>query len=220
MPSSLQLPSLRSMARHALPHVLEATILPLVLFYVTMWQLGVWGALVAGLLWSYGALLRRAVTGRRIPGVLVLGALAMTVRTALAIASGSVLVYFLQPTLCTVAVGATFLLSVRAGKPLAERLAADFCPLPSEVLARPWMRRFFDRISILWAMVHLANAGITLWLLLSQPIATYVVAKTVASLVLSGSAIAVSVAMFRRHASQDGLEVVAVPLPALAAAAA
>src|SRR3954464_1679485 len=216
MSTAVELPSLRSLARHALPHLLEATFIPLVLFYVTMWQLGVWGALVASLVWSYGALLRRVVTGRRIPGILVLGSLAMTVRTARAIASGSVLVYFLQPTLCTVAVGATFLFSVRAGKPLAQRLAADFCPLPDDVLNRPWMGQFFDRFSILWAMVHMANAALPLWLLLSQPLATYVVAKTVASLLLSGSAIAVSVAMFRRHAAQDGLAVVAVPLPALA----
>src|SRR3954470_24009144 len=217
MSTAVELPSLRSLARHALPHLLEATFIPLVLFYVTMWQLGVWGALVASLVWSYGALLRRVVTGRRIPGILVLGSLAMTVRTALAIASGSVLVYFLPQTLCTVAVGATFLFSVRTGKPLAHRLAADFCPLPDDVLNRPWMRQFFDRISILWAMVHMANAALTLWLLLSQPLATYVVAKTVASLLLSGSAIAVSVAMFRRHAAQDGLAVVAVPLAAMAA---
>src|SRR4051812_48593050 len=101
-PITFQIPSLRALARHALPHLAEATIVPLVLFYLSMWLLGIWGALGVGLLWSYGAILRRVVTGRRVPGILVLGALAMTARTLIAVASGSVFIYFLQPTLGTV----------------------------------------------------------------------------------------------------------------------
>lgn len=220
-----ELPNLRSLARHALPTLLEATILPLVVFYAAMWLLGVWGALVAGLLWSYGAIARRLLTRRSVPAVLVLGAIALTVRTVLAMASGSIVVYFLQPTLGTVATAGAFLVSVRAGRPMAQRLAADFFPLPEHVLARPWVQRFFDRISIVWGLVQMVNAGVTVWLVLNQPVGTYVIAKTVVSLVVSGSVIAGAVVSFTRRAARDHVlhaappvaAPVYVPRPALAA---
>src|SRR2546427_5907120 len=112
MPARVEIPRLRTMARHAVPHLVEATFIPLALFYVFLWTAGVWGALIAALCWSYLALVRRMVTGRRIPGILVLGALGITARTIAAFASGSVFVYFLQPSLTTVVVAGAVLLSV------------------------------------------------------------------------------------------------------------
>src|SRR2546421_12811533 len=111
MPARVEIPRLRTMARHALPHLIEATIVPLILFYTFLWTAGVWGALIAALVWSYAAILRRVITGQRIPGILVLGALGITARTVMAFATGSVFVYFLQPTLTTVAIAAAFLLA-------------------------------------------------------------------------------------------------------------
>ena len=197
-PVEFELPQLRTLARHALPNLLEASVIPLVLFYVSMWMLGVWGALVVALIWSYGALLCRAATGRRIPGVLLIGTLALTARTGVALASGSVMIFFLQPTLGTLAVAGAFLISVPAGRPLAQRLAADFCPLPEHVLVRPHVRRFFARISVLWSFVHVANAVFTIWLLFSQPLGWYLLVKTVAGWTLTGGAVVLSVVSFRR----------------------
>src|SRR4051812_29339722 len=141
MPARVEIPRLRTMARHAFPHLLEATFIPLILFYTFLWTAGVWGALVAALVWSYAAIIRRAVTGQRIPGILVLGTLGITARTIAAFASGSVFIYFLQPSLTTVVVAGAFLLSVPAGRPLAERLAHDFVPLDPEIIALPSVRR-------------------------------------------------------------------------------
>jgi hypothetical protein len=131
----------------------------------------------------------------------------LTIRTVIAVASGSVFIYFLQPTLGTVAVAGAFLLSVPAGRPLAERLAADFVPISPDLLARPFMRRFFVRISLLWALVQLTNAAVTIWLLLSQPVATYVVAKTFVSLAATAAAIAVSTLWFTRAMRGHGISV-------------
>jgi uncharacterized membrane protein len=200
-----ELPGLRRMARHAVPHVLEATVIPLVLFYVFMWAVGVYGALVVALLWSYAALGRRVFRGERLPGILVLGALTLTARTAISLASGSVFIYFLQPTLGTLAVSAAFLFSVPVGRPLAERLAADFCPLPIELTSHPRTQRFFARISLLWALVYMTNATVTMWLLLSQPLGIYLVATKVISLTLTGSAIAVSTIWFKRSVQRHSL---------------
>jgi intracellular septation protein A len=200
-------------ARHAIPHLVEATLIPLAVFYAALWSIGVWGALAAAVAWSYAAMIRRAITSRRIPGVLAIGVVLLTVRTIVTAASGSVFVYFLQPTLGTIAVAGAFLLSVPAGRPLAERLASDFLPISPDVLARPYIRRFFVRISLLWAFVHLGNAAVTIWLLVSQPIATYVVAKTFVSLAATGGAIAVSTLWFVHSMRGHGVRVRFAPVP-------
>ena len=131
--------------------------------------------------------------------------MALTVRSLIAFGSGSVYVYFLQPTLGTMVVAAAFLLSVPAGRPLAERLAADFCPLPQSLLAKPAVRRFFMRISLLWALTNMLNAVVTLWLLVSQDLGTYLVAKTFVSWVITGSAIAISTVWFKRSMRRHGV---------------
>src|SRR5690606_32523781 len=108
-----------------------------------------------------------------------------------------------QPTLGTVLVAGLFLLSVPVGKPLAERLAGDFCPLPASLLARPFMRTFFIRISLLWAAVFMVNAAISVYLLFNQSVAAYMVTKQAASSGVWIAAIVAStwyfVRLMRRH---------------------
>jgi hypothetical protein len=200
-----EMPRLRTLARHAVPHVIEGTVVPLALFLLMLHFVGVWGAVLVGLGWTYVAVGRRLVSGQRVPGILLLAAVTITARTAVAVASGSVVVYFLQPTLGTALVAAAFLLSVPLGRPLAERLARDFCPIPSGVLAQTPVRQFFLRITLLWAFTQLANASLTLWLLFSQSLATFLVAKTLVSWGLTGGAIVVSTIWFRRSMTRHGI---------------
>jgi hypothetical protein len=196
--SPFPVPHLAALARHATPHLLEATLIPLGLFYGGLHLFGLWGALLAALVWSYTALLRRLLTGQRVSGMLILAIVGMTARTALALATGSAFLYFLQPTVGTGLVAGVFLGSVLLGRPLALRLATDFLPLPEALLARHGVRRFFQRVSLLWAAAFLANTGISLWLLVSQSLATFLWSRTVASLALTGLAVAVSTWWFRR----------------------
>lgn len=200
-----EMPRLRTLARHAVPHVVESTVIPLALFLLTLRFVGVWGAVLIGLGWTYTAVVRRLIMGQRVPGILVLTAVTLTARTVIAMVSGSVVVYFLQPTLGTALVAGAFLLSVPLGRPLAERLARDFCPIPSGVLAHAPVRRFFLQISLLWAFTQLANATVTLWLLLSQSLATFLVAKTLVSWGLTGGAILISTLWFRRSMRRHGV---------------
>lgn len=203
----LEIPRLRALARHALPNLVEASLVPLAVFYAALWLVGVWGGLFAALAWSYTAIARRVVTGRPVPGLLVLGVVGITARTIVAALSGSVFVYFLQPTLTTVLIAAIFLVSVPAGRPLAERLAGDFCPLPDTFVGSPPVRRFFARITLLWAFVQLTNAAVSIWLLVTQPISTYVVARTATSWVLTGAAVVASTLYFRRSMRRHGITV-------------
>lgn len=201
----LEIPALSTIARHAALRVVEGTLVPLALFLGALHLLGVWGAVVAGLAWVYALIGVRLALGRRVPGVLLIGALTMTARTMIALASGSVLVYFLQPSLATMFVGGAFLLSVALDRPLASRLASDFCPLPDDIRANTHVRRFFRQISLLWAFTQLANAALTVWLLVTQSLGTFVVARAAVSSTLTVSAIAASTLWFRWSMARNGI---------------
>ena len=45
-----------TLARHALPKLLETTVIPVALFAGVLHFFGLWGAIIAGLTWSYAAL--------------------------------------------------------------------------------------------------------------------------------------------------------------------
>lgn len=203
----LEIPRLRALARHALPNLVEATIVPLLVFYAALWLVGVWGGLIGALVWSYTAIVRRLVMGRPVPGLLVLGAIGLTARTVVAAVSGSVFVYFLQPTLTTVLIAGVFLASVPAGRPIAERLAGDFCPLPATFISSPPVRRFFARITVLWAFVQLTNAALSVWLLITQPVGTYVLAKSVTSWGLTIAAVGLSTLYFKLSMRNHGIAI-------------
>jgi hypothetical protein len=63
---------LKMVGRRSLPSLIEATIIPSVLFYVFLVTVGPAEAMLAALTWAYGSVLRRYVSGQRIPGVLQL----------------------------------------------------------------------------------------------------------------------------------------------------
>jgi hypothetical protein len=202
-----EIPDLRTVARHALPRFVEGSLVPLALFLVFLNLLGVWGAMIAGLGWVYTAIIVRALMRRRIPGILVLGAITLTARTIIALLAHSVVVYFLQPSLATMLVAGAFLLSVPLDRPLAGRLAADFCPLPSDMHANTHVRRFFRHVSLLWAFAQTCNAGITIWLLFSQSMATFVVLRSVVSATVTILAIGASTWWFKRSMARNGIVV-------------
>jgi hypothetical protein len=198
MSASFELPRLRTLARHALPNVVEGSLIPVGLFLLVLHWFGLWGAMVAGLGWSYAAVLRRLVTRQRIPGILLIGVVTLTARSVLAFSTGSTVLYFLQPTLSTVLVASAFLLSVATGRPLAQRLATDFCPIPEHVMADAGVRRCFLGISLLWAVTGFVNASVALWLQFTQSVGTFVVTKSVASGALTVVAVGISVLWFKR----------------------
>jgi hypothetical protein len=196
------LPRLGAMLRYAAPRVVENAIAPVAVFVTALHFLGVAGAIVAGLGFAYSLVGWRIITHRRVPALLIIGTVLLTARSALALSTGSVFVYFLQPTLGLTLVAMAFLLSAGTAQPLAGRIARDFCPIPEHVASTVPMRKFFRQITLLWACAELANAGITLWLLLSQSVGVYVVTRAVMSVALTGVAIMLSVLWFRRSMSR------------------
>jgi hypothetical protein len=203
----LRLPSPLATVRHAVPVVLEAVVGPLALFYLVLVTAGFRGALIAALVWSYVALARRLRRGERVSTLLVLGTLLLTVRTAVSFVTGSAIVYFAQPMATTVVISIVLIVSAAVGRPFTQRFARDFCPIDPELLARPRVRRFFIRISLLWATVLLLNAGIVLWLLLSSSLHAFVLERTAVTWGLTALAVFLSVTRFVATMRRDGITV-------------
>jgi hypothetical protein len=203
----LRLPSLRAVVRHALPALLESTIVPGALFYLVLVLDGFHGALIAALAWSFLALGRRLVGGHKVPAVLVLSVVLVSARTLVAYVTGSAFLYFVQPTASTFLVAMLFLVTAVARRPIIEKLARDFCPLDPEMFARPFVRRFFMRLSLLWFVVLATQAGFIMWLLLESSVRTFVVERSLVSAVLTVGGIVLSTLWFVRVMRGAGLTV-------------
>jgi intracellular septation protein A len=201
----VHLPPLRELAHRAAEHLLEATFVPLALFYLFLSTVGLRGALIAALCWSYAAVIRRLTTGQRMPGLLVLATVLVTLRFAIAMSTGSAFIYFLQPTLGTFLIAGLFLASVSLRKPLAERLAHDFCALPDSLTTNLRVQRFFAQISLLWSFVYLVNGSTTLYLLMHSSVPTFLLLKFIISTACTVAAIVASAIYFFRSLREENI---------------
>lgn len=205
--SLLLLPQPRKVLRHALPIVLEGVAGPLVLFYLLLVLSGFRGALIAALAWSYLALGRRVLKRERVSMLLLFGTILLTLRTAVAFITGSAFLYFAQPTAGTIAISLALVVSALLGRPFTQRFAHDFCPMDPAIMKRPLVRRFFIRISILWASVLMLNAGLVFWLLVSSSLRSFVLERSAVTYGLTAIAIFISITGFMAMMRQDGITV-------------
>jgi hypothetical protein len=203
----LHLPSFRALIRHALPAVVESTIGPAALFYLVLSFSGFRGALLAALAWAYASFARRLLRRERVSGLLLLAVVILTLRTAVSFVTGSAFLYFVQPSAGTFGVALVFVVTALLGRPIVERLARDFCPLDPELLARSHVRRFFQRVSLLWAAVLLTNVAFGLYFLLESSLRTFVLERTALSAGLEGLGVALSVLWFVRTMRKAGMTV-------------
>jgi len=198
-------PRLGSVIRRVSLSLLIACVVPATLFYAWFVLDGVWTAIVAALGWSYGAIAWRALTGRRTSGLLLLTAILMTGRTAIALVTDSAYLYFLQPIISDGVVATTFLLSLATARPMVARLAGDFYPMDHELSVRPRVQRLFWRLTVFWAALCLGKSAMTLWLLQTQSLETFVLVKSVAVLAINVLAAVATVAAAALVARREGL---------------
>lgn len=195
---------LGEVGRRSLPSVLEATLVPAAVFYLCVTHWGPTIAMIAALSWSYGAVVRRVMFRRHVPAILALATLGLTARTGLGLMSGT-FIYLLQPVVTTLALAAVFLASLCVGRPIIGRLAHDFCPLSPEIASRPSIKRLFNRLTLLWAGVHLLSAVATFVLLMSLSTPTFVLVKTGLSIAITCGAIVLTIASAIRTANAENL---------------
>lgn len=205
-PRALHVPQvLGAVLRRGLPNLVEATLVPTVLFIVVVALTGPVAAMATVLVWGYGAIGRRLLFHQRIPALLVLATAGLTVRSVIGLASGSTFAYFVQPVATTVALAGIFAGSALLGRPVIARLAHDFVPLHPEVADRPAITHLFVGLTLLWAGVHLLTAATTFGMLVTLPVPLFVALKTVASMSISVAAIAITIVMALRTARREEL---------------
>lgn len=197
----------RVVARRGGPKLLEATVVPAVLFYAALVWGGVGVAYVVAVLWVYGCVLRRVLRGRPVHTILVLGAVGVTVRTALAMGTGSTFVYFAQPIMLTVLTAGLFLATLWIGRPMIERLAGDFWPVTPEMAENPHVESLFRGLTVLWAGVNLAIALLTFVLLVTLPLVTFVAVKQIAVLGINAAAVIATISWAHHTACREGFVV-------------
>ncbi len=204
-PHASHRPTLVTVVRRVSLSLLVAVVVPAAVFYGTFALAGVWAAIAGALVWSYGAIAWRALTRRRTSGLLVLTAVLLTGRTALSVMADSTWLYFLQPVISDGVVATLFLLSLASARPMVARLAGDFYPMDHELAVRPRVRRLFRHLTALWAALGFAKAGMTLWLLQSQTLETFVLVKSVSMLTINVLAAFATIGLAALVARKEGL---------------
>lgn len=194
-----------AVGRRLVPNIIEATLVPGALFIAATLLFGLVAAFTVALAWSYLMIARRVVTRRPVPALLVLGAIGITLRTALALGSGSAFVYFVQPIVGTFVVGSAFLASVALGRPLVGRFARDFCPLDPEVERCAGVVRLYRHLTYLWAAVNFTAAATTLTLLCMLPVQVFVAVRPLTGWVVTGTGVVLTVTAAVRAARAEGL---------------
>jgi hypothetical protein len=196
-----------AIAKHAGRTLLVASVLPSLVFYVTLQVGGLSWAIAAALTWYYAVLVVRRLRGRPVVGAALLGAALMTSRAMLAFWTGSAFLYFLQPVAGTIATATSFAVTALAGRPLIDRLAHDLLPVPPDLSERLRRGRFFHQTSVLWAGAYAVNAVGTVWLLSYSSLSSFIVLKSLLSPLLTGSTAAMTFLLFKRWMRREGIAI-------------
>ena len=204
-PDVIDLPHWRSLARHAGRTLLQVSVLPMAIFYVSYASFGLSVAIAATLAWYYAGLLARLFRRERVLVAMLVGAGLLTIRAISTWITGDARLYFLQPVAGTVATATVIAATALVGRPMLDRLAHEFCPVPPELSDRLRRRRFFGRLSVVWALTYLVNAAGTVWLLTASSLGGFLMLKTLLSPVLTGVAVAASYLLLRYTLRHEGV---------------
>ena len=194
---AFEFPSAVSILRRASGSVVEGVVAPLVVFWLTLRWIDLRVALLTALVWSYLALGRRILKGESVTFLLVVGTTLLTFRTLVSFVTDNPFVYFALPAVCSFGVGVFLSATAARGRPAIRRFVLDVCPLDEEVLSSSAIRRLMVNVSYLWAAALVIEAAATLWLLLSTPLATFLIERTLVTWVTTGLSIGGSAWMFR-----------------------
>ena len=163
------------LVRHAVPHLLEATVGPTACFLTGRALWGMDGALLLALIWTGACLARRVVQGRRLSGLLLIGMITLLLRTSVSLALHSEQAYLIAPALVTAVMGLVFVASAAMGKPLLGRVIGDLVPARWVDTDDPRTARLCRIGSTIWGAEQILTAGISLALILRVSTSTYLV---------------------------------------------
>ena len=145
---------LATIAERAATTVLMVSLLPMAVFYTSLFVFGLRTAVLTTLGGYYAGLLLKVVRRKPVPAAAMVGAGRVSIRTLVTFLTGSALLYFLQPVAGTVATATVFAATALAGRPVLDRLAHQFCSFPADMSARLRQARFFSRLSVVWSITY------------------------------------------------------------------
>jgi hypothetical protein len=154
---------------------------------------GLWAMLAA--IWVT-AVLRKIFTGR-VPSLIVISMVVLTIQTAAAIATGNLWIFLLHFPIANLALCILFARTARGNSPIAARLAAEVIGLRCPAILQPRLHPFFQRVTLLWAGIFLLLAVSLGALLGTVPISTYVPVWAATTVVLIAAGVAASVLWLR-----------------------
>lgn len=198
-------PHLRRVLSRVAASLLTAVFIPAALLWATLVVFNFPTAMVVALAWMVSTIAWRWATGRPVSGLLSLTLTLLIIRTVLAIATGSAFVYFIQPVVADLTVAAVFLCSLWSARPVVARLAPDFFPMDATIAALPRVRSLFRKLTLLWGLVTLAEAAVTLTLLESLSAANFVLVRGGALTILSATAAVVTIVWSVSVGRREGL---------------
>jgi uncharacterized membrane protein len=203
----VHMPSVREIARKSGFTLMMSSFIPMGIFYTSYSLSGIKMAVGLTIGWYYAGLLFRFLRGKPVIGAVMLGAGLLTVRAVVTFWTGSAFLYFLQPVAGTIATATAISLTAMTGRPLLDRLAHDFCPLPEGLSTQLRENSFFRHISLVWTTTYLINAAGTVWLLTNSSLGGFLLLKSVLSPCLTGCTVVISILMFKRVMRRDNVTI-------------
>jgi uncharacterized membrane protein len=189
LPGHLELPRPLRLLRTAAWSLTEAAGLPVAAYAVAAWM----GGRDAGLLAALAAIwltagIRKAANGR-VPSLLTISAVVLTLQTAAVIGTGELWIFLLQFPVANLCMCVLFARTARGPNPLVARLAAEVVALRLPATHHLGLHRFFQRATWLWAGIFLALTGSLAVLMATEPAGLFLMVSTVvtAALVVAGA---------------------------------
>lgn len=204
----------------ALPALLVATIIPLLIFYSVSAAAGMKAGIVASLAWAYLMLGRQIITTKRMSGLLIITSFTLTVRCITWVIHQSTFTYFAVPVVETIGMGALFVVTLAMGRPLLVNLARDFVPSLGDHLSDDKHQRLVRNLSCVWGFVYLGSACTSAFLLVTQNIHWFLLLHQMSGWMWTGTGLTFSFLYGRRHAKELFAVATGGFRPALAGAAA
>jgi uncharacterized membrane protein len=207
MAESLELPRPLRLARMTAWNLAESVGIPIAVFALAAELGGRNVGILAGVaaLWITAAV-RKLITGS-VPGLLTISAVVLTVQSVIAVASGNLWIFLLHFPLANLCLCVLFARTARSSSPLCERLAAEVISLRQPPAQRPYLLRFFQDATKLWAVIFLVLALCLGGLLATQTVPAFLVSSTVATVTLICAGAGASLLWFRAVLRRLGLSI-------------
>jgi uncharacterized membrane protein len=174
-----------------------ASVVPSALFLLGRRIWGLDGGVAMALAWNGAWSISRLVRGRGQSIVMLAGSIGLTLRGAVAVATGSARVFFLLPAIVTALTGLVFLASAFTSTPLVSRFAREL--LPSCFRAPdPTIRRLLRAASGVWGAEQVLVATVSAWMVLDLSPTTYIEIHDAVSWAVCASVVGLALPFYRR----------------------